>query len=91
MPIGSVLDEIQIFSNIKAHLFEKSSGMQSIYKILSVVKEQLINININKGYVLSIDIFDDKHYPLVASLIKQLILKKDYEKLTNHEKVSCYV
>jgi hypothetical protein len=65
--------------------------MQSIYKRLVSIKESLLKINTDRGYILSIDLFNEDIYPYIAPLIRQLITQKEYLGLNNHKKVSCYV
>ena len=90
VPRGVLLDDLSIFSFAEA-LFMKSEGMQSIYKSLVGIKESLLKINTDRGYILSIDLFNEVFYPYIAPLLKQLITKKAFLGLNNHKKVSCYV
>jgi len=61
-----------------------------LYRSLIKIKETLLSINLSKGYVLSTDVFNKIHYPLIADVISLFIDEEKYNSLNNYFKTSCY-
>ena len=80
--------ELEIFRF--GELFDKLSGVREIYKRLLDIKNTLTSINLDRGYVLSTDVFDPEFYPIVADVIQLFISRENYNKLNSLYKTACY-
>lgn len=88
-PVASTLEDLDCL-NFSQSYFETANGLISLKSKLLEYREMLLNINTLKGYVVSRDIFDASHYPLISQVINFLITKEAYEKLNTYDKVSCF-
>jgi len=70
--------------------FYNLTGIYKMYETLIYIKDILQNININKGYIVSTNIYDENYYPVISDIIKDLITEDEYNKLNSHFKISIY-
>lgn len=77
------------FRNQNIHLFIKYQT--EILKKLFWIKDTLQAINTEKGFVSNTEIFEEKHYPIIAQINKFLLTKDiNPQSMTDSEKVEFY-
>ncbi|KAG0632609.1 hypothetical protein HOY80DRAFT_1069252 [Tuber brumale] len=71
-------------------LFKNVSGLREIFNSLAKIRETLLTINVSNGYVKDTSVFNKIIYPIVSDVVRLLISQKEYDKLNNYFKTSCY-
>ncbi|KAG0122871.1 hypothetical protein HOY82DRAFT_544368 [Tuber indicum] len=64
--------------------------LKEIISKLLAIRNDLENINVNKGYVKTINVFDKSSYPYISSLVSLLINQEKYNKMDAYGKIRIY-